>query len=187
MKAATDADMVKAATELLQLSRAGAENVSPVLSNVEAAFTAALSVLDECLAVAACQDQRIRDLEKEEARLKTLGIFREPIDAFRVCVAERTGRATWQALARDLYVEQYKQSKPARADVASALSCMGLDLSVWDGIRQVADAGFMEPHQGQDMHPRLLSSMVSSGVLPQNLWTCNDAMTCMLDWLDNAM
>lgn len=144
-------------------------------------------MLDQSLAVAACQDQRITDLEKEQANLQTLGIFKDLIQAFRVCAAEKTGRATWQTLAKDLYVEQYTPTKPARADVASALSCMGLDLSVWDGIRRVADAGYMQPHQGKDMHPRLLRSMVSSGVLPQDLWSCNDAMTCMLGWLDNAM
>ena len=30
--------------------------------------------------------------------------------------------------------------------MASALSCMGLELSVWDGIRQVAEAAIKEFH-----------------------------------------
>ncbi len=64
---------------------------------------------------------------------------------------------------------------------------MGLDLSVWDDIRQVADAAIKEFHQGKDKHPKLLSSMVSKGALPEDLQSCNAAMTCMVDWLENAM
>lgn len=119
--------------------------------------------------------------------MPALAIFTDPIEVFRDFVAEKTGRASWQRLAKDLYLERYTESKPARAEVASALSCMGLDLSVWDGIRQVADAAIKELHQGKDMHPKLLRSMVSKGALPKDLWSCNVAMTCMLDWLDSAM
>ena len=78
---------------------------------------------------------RITELEKGQAALQASAIFRDPIEAFQDFAAEKTGRASWQRLARDLYPERYGESKPARAEVASALSCMGLDLSVWDGIR----------------------------------------------------
>ena len=135
------ADLVQAATELLRLTGSAsglAEKVfQPILSittDVEAAFTAALSVLDESLVLATCQDKRITDLEKEQAKLQALAIFRGPIEVFRDFVAEKTGRASWQRLARDLYLERYRESKPARAEVANALSCVGLNLSVWDDI-----------------------------------------------------
>ena len=164
------ADLVAAATELLRLSGSVAEPAEKVfqqilfvMSDVEAAFTAALSVSNESLALATFQNKRIMDLEKEQARLQALAVFRDPIEVFRDIVAEKTGRASWQRLARDLYLERYKKSKPARADVASALTDLGLDLSVCDGIRQVADAAIQECHQGKDMHPKLLRNMVSKG------------------------
>lgn len=138
------------------------------------------------MALATCQNKRITDLEKEQARLKALAVFRDIIEVFRDTVAEKTGRASWQRLARDLYLERCKKPKLARADVASALTDMGLDLSVWDGIRGW-DAAIKEFHQGKDMHPKLLSIMVSKGALPKDLQSCNAAMTQMLDWLDNAM
>ena len=65
-----------------------------------------------------------------------------------------------------LRVERCRETKPAQAGVASALSCMGLDLSVWHSIMQVADAAIKEVHQGKDMHPKLFRSMVSKGALP---------------------
>lgn len=186
--------MVEAATELLRPRGSASEPAEQLLhqmlsvrSDAKAAFTAALSVLDESLALATSQHKRVTDLEKEQARLQALAIFTEPIEVFRDFVAEKTGHASWQRLARDLYLERYKDSKPAQAEVASALSCMGLDLSVWDGIRQVDDAAIKEFHQGKDMHPQLLRSMVSKGALPKDLWSCNAAMTYMLDQLDNAM
>ena len=61
--------------------------------------------------------------------------------------------------------------------MASALTDMGLDLAVWDGIRQVADAAIKDFHQGKHMHPKLLRNMVSLGALPKDLQSCNAAMT----------
>ena len=99
------ADLVAAATELLQLSGSVAESAEKVFqqilsvtSDVEAAFTAALSVLNESLALATCQNGRITDLEKEQARLQALAVFRDPIEVFRDVGAEKTGRASWQGL-----------------------------------------------------------------------------------------
>ena len=73
-------------TELLQLTSSAsgpAEKVfHQITSNVEAAFTAALSVLDVTLAHANGQDLEITDLEKEQARLQALAIFRDPIEVF---------------------------------------------------------------------------------------------------------
>ena len=130
------ADLAAAATELLRLSGSVAEpaekvfqQILSVTSDVEAAFTAALSVSNESLALVTCQNKRITDLEKEQARLQALAVFRDIIEVFRDTVAEKTGRASWQRLARDLYLERCRESKPARAEVASALTDMGLDLS----------------------------------------------------------
>ena len=87
------ADMVEAATELLRLtgSASGPEEmfhqILSVTSDVEAAFTAALSVLDESLTLATCQDKRITVLEKEQARLQPLAIFTDRIEVFRDFVA----------------------------------------------------------------------------------------------------
>lgn len=165
-------------------------HILSVTCDVESGFAAVLSALNDSMALASCQDKRITDLEKAQARLQALAIFTDPIEVFRDFVAEKTGRGSWQRLASHLYLERYRESKPARAEVAWALSCMGLDLSVWDGIRQVANAGSAanrESHQGQDAHPKLLRSMVSKGVLPEDLGSCSAAMTRMLDWLDNAM
>lgn len=86
------------------------QQILSVTSDVVAAFTAALSVLNESLALATCQDKRITDLEKEQARLQALAVFRDPIEVFRDIVAEKTGRASWQRLARDLYLERYEES-----------------------------------------------------------------------------
>ena len=74
---------------------------------------------------------------------------------------------------------------PSKARTSRSAQCA--DLSVWDGIRQVADAVIKEFHQGKDMHPKLLRSMLSKGALPKDLWSCNAAMTCRIDWLDNDM
>ena len=94
-------------------------------------------VLDETLALATGQDLKITDLEK--ATLQALAIFRDPIEVFRV-VAEKTGRA------------------PIKARTSRSGQCP--DLSVWDGIRQVADAVIKEFHQGKDMHLKLLLVLV---------------------------
>ena len=122
-------------TELLQLTSSAsgpAEKVfHQITSHVEAAFTAALSVLDETLALATGQDLKMI-WRKEQARLQALAIFRDPIEVFRV-VAEKTGSA------------------PIKARTSRSGQCA--DLSVWDGIRQVADAVIKEFHQGKDMHP----------------------------------
>lgn len=182
------------ATELLRLSGFMTEPVGKVFeqmlsvtSDVEASFISALSILNESLTLATCQNNRITDLKKEQPRLQALAVFRDPIEVFRDLIAGKTGRACWQRLARDLYQEHYNESNPARAEVAVALTHLGLDLSVWDGVRQVADAAVKEFHQGKDMHPKLLRIMVSKGALPEDLHSCNAAMTQMLDWLDNAM
>ena len=155
---------------LLQLTSSAsgpAEKVfHQIMSNIEAAFTAALSVLGETLALATGQDLKIMDLEKEQARVQALAIFRDPIEVFRV-VAEKTGRA------------------PIKARTSRSGQCA--DLSAWCGIRQVADAVIKEFYQGKDMHPELLRSMLSKGALPNDFWSCNAAMTCRIDWLDNGM
>ena len=145
--------------------RADGESVSPDhVYNVEAAFTAALSVLDETLALATGQDLKITDLEKEQARLQALAIFRDPIEVFRV-VAEKTGRA------------------PIKARTSRSGQCA--DLSGW------YQAGCRCCHQGVSlgkvMHPKLLRSMLSKGALPKDLWSCNAAMKCRVDWLDSDM
>lgn len=76
--------------------------------------------------------------------------------------------------------------------MADALLHMGLDFSVWDGVRQVANAGSMASQQGKHMHPRLLNHMVNAGALPADFQCSkglifNAVMVCALDWLDNAM
>jgi len=187
-------DMVESATHLLRLSGPASgqaekmfNQILSVTSDFEAAFTAALSVLDESLALAISMDGRIDDLEKEQARLKALAVFRDPIETFRESVAEEAGRASWQKLAKELYLERFRERKIVRAEIADALDRMGMNVSVWDDVRLVADAAIKEFHHGKNMHPRLLKSMVSRGALPKDLWSCNASMTSMLDWLSSVI
>ena len=80
-------------------------------SSVEAAFPAALSVLDDSLALAISVNDRIGALEKEQAKLQASAVFREPIEVFRECVAEEMGQASWRKLSSELYLENFKPPK----------------------------------------------------------------------------
>ena len=87
------------------------DQIISATSNVEAALSAALSALDDSLAVAISMDDRIGTLEKNQAKLQALAVFREPIDVFRECVAEEMGRAFWRKLSSDLYIDSFKPPK----------------------------------------------------------------------------
>lgn len=139
------------------------DRILSVTSEFKACSTGLRFILDESVLVANCQDVRIVNLEKRQARSKALAIFRDPIEAFRQCVAEEAGHESWQMLATNLYLEQHKEVKNARAKVGDALLRMGLDLCVWDDISSVADAGSMGSHQGKETHPRLLRRLVTDG------------------------
>lgn len=97
------------------------------------------------------------DLEKEQARLQALAILTDPIEVLRV-VAKNTGHA------------------PIKARTSRSGQCA--DLSVWHDIRQVAGAVINKFHQGKDMHPKLLRSVLSMGALRKDLWSCIAAVTC---------
>ncbi|KAL3163401.1 hypothetical protein ABBQ32_009783 [Trebouxia sp. C0010 RCD-2024] len=187
-------DLVQAATDVLGLhgqpSGEAVKVVNQILlesSNLEAAFTDAVSLLDDSLALAISMDSRIDSLEKECARMKALAVFRDPIGVFRESVAEETPWLTWQKLAKALYLESHKDTQPVRAEVKAALQQMGLSISVWDDVRQVADAANKEFHQGKNFHPKVLKTMIKMGALPEDLQGCNASMTSMLDWLSGIM
>ena len=154
-------------------------------SDAETAFAAVLSVLDDSLALAISMDDRIGTLEKEQAKLQALAVFREPIDVFRECVAEEMRRASWRKLSSDLYIESFKPPKVqlVRQDLAKTLKTMNLDITVWDEVRQVSDAAVRGCHQGKEIHPRLLEASVSRGALPDDLQRYSASMSAMLGWL----
>ena len=85
--------------------------ILPVMSDYGAAFTAALSIMDNFLAPATCQEDTITAVEKEQDRSKALADFAAPIEVFLQCVVE-AGGMSWQRLARDLYLERYGNQSP---------------------------------------------------------------------------
>ena len=152
----------------------------------DAAFSAAVSVLDDHLALATSVDDRIATLEKEQARLKALAVFKEPIDIFRDFVAEEMGRPSWTRLSSELYLDSFKPSKNqlVRQKMAKTLITMNLDIHVWDDITQVADAAIKEVYQGKQIHPIALKTCISQGVLPNETVRRFDAsMSAMQGWL----
>ncbi|DBA74482.1 TPA: hypothetical protein ACH3X2_000947 [Trebouxia sp. C0005] len=151
----------------------------------DTAFSAALSVLDDYLALATSMDDRIGILEREQARLKALAVFRESIEVFQEFVAEGVGRACWTKLSSELYIESFKPPKKqlVRQDMAKTLTAMNMGILMWDDVRQVADAAAKGCCQGKKIHPMHLQACVSQGVLPNDLRRFDDAMSAMLGWL----
>ncbi len=131
------------------------QRVISATSDAEAAFSAALSVLDDHLALATSMNDRIGTLEKEQARLKALAVFREPVEVFQECVAEGVGRASWTKLSSELYIESFKPPKNrlVRQDIAKTLTTMNMDIHMWDDVRQVAHAAVKEFMRGSRSIP----------------------------------
>ena len=150
----------------------------------DAVFSGALSGLDDYLALATSMHDRLGALEKEQARLEALVVFREPIEVFWESVAEGMGRACWRGLFSELYLEHFKlaENQLVRQDMAKLLVTMNMDIRVWDDVRQVADAGVKGFHQGT-IHPMLLKASISQGALPDDLRRYDASMSAMLDWL----
>ena len=162
------------------------QQVMSATCDVETAF---LSVLDDHLALAISMDDRIGTLEKEQARLKALAVFREPIDVFRDFVAEEMGRPSWTRLSSELYLESVKPPKNqlVRQKMANTLITTNLDIHVWDDVTQVADAAVKELYQGKQIHPIALKTCISQGVLPNDLRRFDASMSAMLGWLVTKM
>jgi len=154
-----------------------------VMSATCDAETAFLSVLDDHLALATSMDDRIGTLDKEQARLKALAVFREPIDVFRDFVAEEMGRPSWTRLSSELYLESFKPPKNqlVRQKMAKTLITMNLDIHVW--VTQVAHAAVKELYHGKQIHPIVLKTCISQGVLPNDLQRFDASTSAMLGWL----
>jgi len=185
-------DLVDSDTDYLEMTGPNAGQAVKVFQQMisatpdaEAAFSAALSVLANSLALATSMDDMIRTLEKEQARLKALAVFTDPIEVFQEFVAEGMGRASWKKVSSELYIESFKPPKNqlVRQDMAKTLTTMNLDIHVWDDVRQVADAAVIEFHPGNKIHPMLLEAYVSQGALPDDLRQFDASTSAMLGWL----
>ena len=181
--------MVDSVAEDLELTDSNADQAVKVLQQVLSATcdaeTAFLSVLDDRLALATSMDDRIGTLEKEQARLKALAVFREPVDVFRDFVAEEMGRPSWTRLSSELYLKSFKPPKNqlARQKMAKTLITMNLDIHVWDDVTQVAHAAVKELYHGKQIHPIVLKTCISQGVLPNDSQWFDTSTSAMLGWL----
>lgn len=135
------------------------------------------------MALATLMDRRAVESDREQVKLQALSVFRQRIEIFRESVAEEAGRSCWQKLSTELYLEQFRPCKVVRYQVADALDQMGMNISIWDDVRQIAEAAFDTFPQGKPLHPAKLKRMVTLGGLGEDLQSCNASMLSMLDWL----
>ena len=117
-------------------------------------------------------------------RLHFLATFRDPISLFRACVAEDMGYVSWSALARKLQLETYRKHRRVQQKLQGTLAADGLDISIWDHLRIIADAAIGELHQGSNMDPRQALHVIRNNRIPQSLQNTKGSLDKALVWLN---
>ena len=128
----------------------------------------------------------VEKLTKALERSKSLAILRDHIRDFRIDIAYKMQFCSWAALADKLHFERKKESRPTHVLLEATLKDNNLSMKVWNEVREVADAGIKEFHQGNDLDAKLVIQLLHDGLLPKDLVHTKASLKHMLQYVDGA-
>ena len=148
-----------------------------------AAFTAAIDVAEEALSMSNKTEDEVKKLTKAFKRSESLAILRDHIKDFRIDIAYKMQFCSWAALADKLHYERKKRSRPTHVLLETTLKNNHLSMKVWNEVREVADAGIKEFHQGNDLDAKLVMQLLSDTLLPDDLVHTKASLKQMLQYV----
>ncbi len=151
-----------------------------------AAYTAAISVAEEVLRQAKKAVDDVEKVTKALEQNKSLAILRDHIRDFCIDIAYKTGFCSWGALADKLHFERKISSRPTHVLLETTLKNKHLSMKVWNEVKEVADAGMGEFHQGNDLDARLVMQLLHDDLLPEDLVHTKSSLIHMLQYTDGA-
>ena len=168
--------------ELLSSFGVPADKVFEVYGNIIAAgdtllaaYTAAIDVAEEALRKSNKAEDEVEKLTKALKRSESLAILRDHIEYFRIDIAYKMQFSGWEALADKLHYERTKPSKPTHALLKTTLKTNHLSMKVWNEVREVADAGNIEFHKGNDLDAKDVMQLLNGDLLPDDLVHTKDS------------
>ncbi len=151
-----------------------------------AAYTAAIDVAEEALRKSNKAADEVEKLTKALERSKSLPILRDHIRDFRIGIAYKMQFCSWAELADRLHFERKKTSRPTHVLLETTLRNNQLSMKIWNEVREVADAGIKEFHQGNDLDAKLVMKLLHDTLLPQDLVHTKASLEQMLQYVDGA-
>ena len=126
-------------------------------------------------------------LTKAFERNNSLAILQEHIRDFRIDIAYKMhSRCSWAALADKLHFERKKTTRPTHVLLETTLTNNHLSMKVWNEVREVADAGTKESHQGNDLDAKLVMQLLHDQLLPEDLVHTKASLKHMLQYIYDA-
>ena len=150
-----------------------------------AAYTAAFNVAEEALRKSNKAENEVEKLTKALKQSESLAILRDHIRDFRIDIAYKMQFCSWEASADKLHFERKKASRPPHVLLKTTLN-NHLSMKVWNEVREVADAGIKEFHQGNDLTAKLVMKLLHDKLLPQDLVHTKASLEQMLQYVDGA-
>lgn len=150
-----------------------------------AAYTAAIDVAEEALRKSNKAEDEVEKLTKALKRSESLAILRDHIKYFRIDIAYKMQFCGWEALADKLHYERKKPSKPTHALLETTLKTIHLSMKVWDEVKEVADAGIKEVHEGHDLDAKDVMQLLNVKLLPDDLVHTKDSLEQMLQYVQD--
>jgi len=148
-----------------------------------AAYTAAIDVAEEALRKSNKAADEVEKLTKALERSKSLP---NHIRDFRIGIAYKMQFCSWAELADRLHFERKKTSRPTHVLLETTLRNNQLSMKIWNEVREVADAGIKEFHQGNDLDAKLVMKLLHDTLLPQDLVHTKASLEQMLQYVDGA-
>ncbi len=150
-----------------------------------AAYTAAIDVAEEALRKSNKAEDEVEKLTKALKQSESLAILRNHIKYFRIDIAYKMQFSGWEALADKLHYERKKPSKPTHALLETTLKTNHLSMKVWNEVREVADAGNIEFHKGNDLDAKDVMQLLNGDLLPDDLVHTKDSLEQMLQYVED--
>ena len=148
-----------------------------------AAYTAAIDVAEEALTKSNKTDAEVKKLTKALKQSESLAILRDHIKDLRIDIAYKMQFCSWAASADKLHYERKKTSRPTHVLLETTLKNNHLSMKVWNEVREVADAGIKEFHQGNDLDAKLVMQLLSDKLLPDDLVHTKASLKQMLQYV----
>lgn len=151
-----------------------------------AAHAAAIDVAEEALRRSNKAADEVEKLTKRFERSKSLAILQDHIRIFRIDIAYKMQFCSWAALADKLHFERKRTTRPTHVLLETTLTNNHLSMKVWNEVREVADAGTKESHQGNDLDAKLVMQLLHDQLLPEDLVHTKASFKHMLQYIDDA-
>ena len=123
---------------------------------------------------------------KRFERSNSLAILQDHIRDFRIDIAYKMQFCSWAALADKLHFERKKTTRPTHVLLETTLKSNHLSMKVWNEVRELADAGMEESHQGKDFDAKLVTQLLHDQLLPKDLVHTQASLKHMLEYVNDA-